>query len=312
MFRRILVLLAVGLCLRAHAPGEAAAPPVVEGSFAMKGSDSMDPLIRLWLSAFQKQNPKVEVKVESRGSGTAPPALTAGEVRLGHMSREMNPEEQAAFQSRHGYAVTRLVVALDALAIYVNRTNPVRRIALGQLDGIYSQTRLSGWDRKLEHWGDLGAGGRWRKRPITFYGRDEKSGTRTFFDERILQKGGVLRAGYQVRDQWGIEEAVSKDLAGIGYGPANYASPEVRMLPVLAWSGMYYLPTVENIVNNRYPLTRRLNLYVDKEPGKPLPPAMAAFLAFVLGPQGQKLVQEYGSVAITRELASTQLLALER
>jgi phosphate transport system substrate-binding protein len=208
--------------------------------------------------------------------------------------------------------VTRLVVALDALAIYVNKNNPVRRITLGQLDGIYSQTRLSGWDRKVEHWGDLGLGGRWRKRPITFYGRDEKSGTRSFFDERILQKGGLLRAGYQVRDQWGIEESVSKDAGGIGYGPANYANPDVRMLPVLAWSGMYYLPTVENVINGRYPLTRKLNLYVDKEPGKPLPTALSAFLKFVLGTQGQRLVQEYGSVSINKELADAQLLGLER
>jgi phosphate transport system substrate-binding protein len=284
----------------------------MEGSFAMKGSDSMDPLVRLWVSEFQKQHPKVQIKVESPGSNTAPPALTSGQVALGPMSREMSPEEMAAFQARRGYAVTRLVVATDALAIYVHRANPVRRIALGQLDAIYSRSRLLGWDRTLAHWGDLGAGGRWRKRDIHFYGRDEKSGTRVFFDGLILGKGGALRNGYQVRDQWGIEEAVAHDPGGIGYGPANYANPEVRMLGVLAYSGLYYLPTLENILNGRYPLIRRLNLYVDKEPGKPLPEALKAFLAFVLGPQGQRLVQEYGSVAIAQELARTQMLTLER
>jgi len=286
--------------------------PVLEGSFAMKGSDSMDPLIRLWINEFHKTNPKVEIKVESHGSNTAPPALAAGEVQVGHMSREMNAEELAAFQSHRGHPATRLVVAMDALGIYVHRSNPVRRIALGQMDAIYSTTRHSGWDRPVAHWGDLGAGGKWRKRTIHIYGRDEKSGTRVFFDDRVLGKGGALKPGYQARDQWGIEEAIAKDTLGIGYGPSNYVNPEVRLLPVLAWSGMYYMPSVENVVNGRYPLSRKLNLYVDKEPGKPLPAPLTAFLQFVLGPRGQRLVQEYGSVPIAKELVEDQLHVLEQ
>ena len=315
MLRRGVAMVWVLLGLQVFAGVDPALPreqPALEGTFAMKGSDSMDPLIRLWVDDFQKANPKVEIRLESRGSGTAPPALTLGEVQLGHMSREMTPEEQGAFQARRGHAITRLIVAMDALGIYVHRTNPLRRIALGQLDAIYSKTRLSGWDKVLTTWGDLGGGGRWRKREIHLYGRDEKSGTRSFFDDRILGKGGVLKAGYQTRDQWGIEEAVAKDPSGIGYGPANYANPEVRLLPVLAWSGMYYLPSAENVVNGRYPLSRKLNLYVDKEPGKALPQALLAFLQFVLGPKGQQLVKTYGSVPIAPELGDSQFLALER
>jgi phosphate transport system substrate-binding protein len=228
------------------------------------------------------------------------------------MSREMNPEEQAAFQASQGYAPTRVVVAFDALGIYVNRSNPVRRITLGQLDAIYSKDRLSGWDKPVRCWGDLGAGGRWARREIRFYGRDENSGTRAFFEERILGKGGALRAGCQVRDQWGVVESVAKDRAGIGYGPTNYVNPDVRLLPVLAWSGMYYLPSTETILNGRYPLTRKLNVYVAKAPGKELPGTALDFLKFILGPQGQRLVQEYGSVPIPRDLAGTQIAALER
>ena len=315
MMRRTLITLGLILGIQAFAlpvQDPPTASPGIEGTLAMKGSDSMDPLIRLWLDRFQKANPRVQIKVESRGSGTAPPALSSGEVRLGHMSREMSPEEQAAFQARRGHAVTRLVVALDALGIYVHKSNPIRRITLGQLDAIYSRTRLSGWDKSLDVWGDLGAAGRWRKREIHLFGRDEKSGTRTFFDERILLKGGALKPRYQTRDQWGIEEAVAQDSGGIGYGPANYANPEVRMLPVLAYTGMYYLPSVANIVNGRYPLSRKLNLYVDKEPGTPLPAPIKAFLQLILGPAGQQLVQEYGAVPVSKALADSQLLALEQ
>ena len=71
------------------------------------------------------------------------------------------------------------------------------------------------------------------------------------------------------------------------------------------------MPSTENILNGRYPLTRRLNLYVDKQPGHPLPEAMKAFIKFILGPQGQRLVQEYGSVPLGKDLLDKQLLGLE-
>jgi phosphate transport system substrate-binding protein len=304
------ILLAPGLLRAEDAP--VLRPAAVDEAVTMKGSDSMDPLIRLWISEFQKTHATVAFKVDSPGSATAPPALAAGEVRLGHMSREMSAGELAAFQSRRGFAPTHLVIAYDALGIYVNRVNPLRRIALGQLDAIYSRTRLSGWDKPVRTWGDMGLGGRWRKKDIRFFGRDEKSGTRAFFDDRILGKGGALRPEYRALDQWGVVEAVAKDSTGIGYGPTNYANPDVKLLPVLAWSGMYYLPTTENVANGRYPLTRKLNLYVAKEPGKPLPPSTLEFLRFILGPQGQRLVQEYGSVPLSAEFAQGQLRDLER
>ncbi len=313
MFMRILVFLL--LCLD---PGPSFAWSIVsgtetEGAFAMKGSDSIDPLVRLWVSEFQKRNPKVEIRVESPGSNTAPPALTSGEIQLGHMSREMNAEELAAFQARKGYPPTRLIVALDALGIYVHRTNPLKRILVDQVDAIYSKTRLSGWDKAIERWEDLGLGGAWGRRDIHFFGRDANSGTRVFFEEKVLGKGGAVKRGYQERDQWGVVESVAKDAAGIGYGPLNYGNPEVRMVPVVAMgSGKGYLPTNENMISGRYPLTRRLNLYLDKAPGQLLAPALAGFLRFVLGPEGQKLVQEYGSVPVTRDLADSQLQALER
>jgi phosphate transport system substrate-binding protein len=314
MFQRLLLLLLLlGTAVQSAFAIETGSPSGLEGTISMKGSDSIDPLVRLWVSEFQKQNPKVEIRVESPGSNTAPPALTSGEVQLGHMSREMNADELAAFLNRKGYPVTRLIVALDALGIYVHRSNPLGRILVDQVDAIYSRSRLSGWDRPLERWGDLGLTGVWDRRDIHFFGRDEKSGTRVFFEEKVLGKGGTIRRGYQERDQWGVVESVAKDPAGIGYAPINYINPEVRMVPVVALgSGRGYLPTSENMLSGRYPLTRRLNLYLDKAPGKPLPTALLGFLRFILGPEGQRLVQEYGSVPVTREILDAQLLSLEQ
>ena len=314
MLKNLFLWISIGLSVipaSAVTPANAGIEP--KDSFSMRGSDSIDPLVRLWVSEFSKRHAEVAIQVESPGSNTAPPALANGEIQLGHMSREMNADELAAFQARRGYPPTRLIVAIDALGIYVHRANPLGRILVDQVDAIYSRTRLNGWDRPLERWEDLGLNGPLRRFDIHFYGRDANSGTRVFFEEKVLGRGGAVRRGYQERDQWGVVEAVAKDPAGIGYGPVNYANPDVRLVPVVALgSGKGFLPSLENIISGRYPLTRWLNLYLDKAPGRPLPAALAGFLRFVLGPEGQRLVQEYGSVPVTKELVQSQLQALEQ
>ena len=317
MIRRVLVaLLALFAWTGASAAEAVALPPYrvregLQGSFKMKGSDSVDPLIRLWITEFEKLQPKVAIEVDSPGSNTAPPALISGQAQLGHMSREMSAGEIGAFTAAKGHPPTRLVVAMDALAVFVQAKNPLKRILLDQVDAIYSCTRRTGWDRPLERWGDLGLRGPWRELDIHLYGRDENSGSRIFFMEHVLGKGGQFRKGYQTRDQFGVIEAVAKDPAGIGYGPLNYANPEVRMLPVVALgSAKEYLPTLDNILNGKYPLTRKPSIYVDKEPGKPFPEPQRAFLEFILSREGQRIVQDYGSVAIPADLVEEQRRSL--
>jgi phosphate transport system substrate-binding protein len=114
------------------------------GTIASTGSDSMDPLLQLWIDEFKKLNPSVTFQVISKGSATAPKALIAGSTLMGHMSREVNAEEQAAFQNKYGYAPTRIVVAVDALAVYVNANNPIEALHLEEVDAIFSKDRKGG------------------------------------------------------------------------------------------------------------------------------------------------------------------------
>ncbi|HJV21266.1 MAG TPA: phosphate ABC transporter substrate-binding protein [Holophagaceae bacterium] len=297
--------------------GEEAPPPyrathALAGELVLVGSDSMDPLLRLWIDEFRKHHPEARVEAVSKGSLTAPPALAERRTVLGPMSRPMKEGELELTEKGLGFRPRQLIVAYDALAIWVNRANPLRRLTMEQLDAIFSKSRNQGWEEPIRTWGDLGLRGEWKRRDIVPYGRDGLSGTRSFFDEQALGKGQVNPRFQVAGDQWAVVEAPGKDPRGISYGPVNYAEPAVRQLPLVPVYGREgILPTTGTIASGRYPLTRTLSIYVAADAGHPLPELAREFLRFILSREGQALVAGYGSVPIPAELAATQAAWLE-
>lgn len=272
----------------------------------------MDPLLRLWIEEFQKRHPQAHVEALSKGSLTAPPALAERRTVLGPMSRPMKEAEAGLVEKALGFRPQQFVVAYDALAIWVHRDNPLRRLTMEQLDAIYSKTRNQGWEVPIRTWGDLGLRGAWKRRDIVPYGRDGMSGTRGFFDEQALGKGQVNQAYQVAGDQWAVVEAPGKDPRGISYGPVNYGEPTVRQLPLVPVYGREgILPTLQTISSGRYPLTRVLSIYAAADETHPLPELARAFLKFILSREGQALVSGYGSVPISAELAASQSAWLE-
>ncbi|HJW33752.1 MAG TPA: phosphate ABC transporter substrate-binding protein [Holophagaceae bacterium] len=289
-------------------------PPAkaLEGQLLLVGSDSMDPLLRLWIEEFQKRHPGARLEAISKGSLTAPPALAERRAVLGPMSRPMKEAEASLVEQALGFRPRQFVVAYDALAIWVHRDNPLRRLTMEQLDAIYSKTRNQGWEVPILTWGDLGLRGAWKRRDIVPYGRDGMSGTRGFFDEQALGKGQVNQAYQVAGDQWAVVEAPGKDPRGISYGPVNYAEPTVRQLPLVPVYGREgILPTLHTISTGRYPLTRMLSIYAAADDTHPLPELAREFLRFILSREGQALVSGYGSVPISAELAASQSAWLE-
>jgi phosphate transport system substrate-binding protein len=273
------------------------------GTLAAVGSDSMDPLLQLWIQDFQKFQPSVNFNVVSKGSATAPKALVAGTTLVGHMSREMNAEELAAFQAKYGYAPTRIVVAADALAVYVNVNNPVPPLHMEQVDAMFSRDRKGGAPRPLDTWGDLGLPEEWAVRPIHPYGRDENSGTRAFFREHALRKGEYRDAVRSMPDQFAVVEAVAIDSGGVAYGPLQHAVHAVRAVPLYDFKSPVAVPaTVETVLNGKYPLTRFLYLYINARPDQPLDPLVREFLRFVLSRQGQASAAAFGVIPLPADL----------
>jgi len=284
--------------------------PGVSGTVTVVGSDTMDTIINLWYGGFRKFHPDVVLKASTEGSTAAYLALLEGDSLIGSMSREMSKSESSAFVAKYGYSPTRLVVGLDALVVFVHPSNTISGLSLEQLDAIYSTTRKQGGKEAITTWGMLGVGGDLANRKISLYGRDENAGARQSFRDRILLKGDY-RPNVTVLDEAAsLVERVSLDSSGIGYASIADTSSLVRTVPIVTSAGTRAYPTVDGISKGDYPLTNFLYLYINKAPGKPLPPAALAFLTYALSKEGQTSVA-IGNLSIPNDVARAMLLKIQ-
>ncbi|MES0874350.1 PstS family phosphate ABC transporter substrate-binding protein [Sinimarinibacterium thermocellulolyticum] len=277
----------------------------VSGNFSSIGSDTLNNLMTLWAEAYQKFYPNVNIQIQGAGSSTAPPALTEGTANFGPMSRPMKDQEIQAFEQKYGYKPTAVGVAIDALAIYVNKDNPIEGLSIPQVDAIFSATRKCGGAKDLTRWGDLGLTGEWTSRPFQLYGRNSVSGTYGYFKEHALCKGDFKSTVNEQPGSASVVQSVSTSLAAIGYSGLGYKTSGVRALPLSAKDGDPFVEaTDENAVSGDYPLSRLLYVYVNKAPNKPLPPLEAEFFRMVLSRQGQEVVQKDGYTPLPEKLAA--------
>jgi phosphate transport system substrate-binding protein len=152
----------------------------VSGSVGSIGSDTMNNLMTLWAEGFAKYYPNVKLQVEGKGSSTAPPALIAGTAQFGPMSREMKQEEIDKFEAAYGYKPTAIRTSIDALAVYVNKDNPIKGMTMPQVDAVFSKTRRGGFSQDITTWDQLNMTDGWAGKPISLYGRNSASAiTRT-------------------------------------------------------------------------------------------------------------------------------------
>src|SRR5690349_14893298 len=124
----------------------------VTGNVNSIGSDTLNNLMTLWAEGFRKQYPNVKIQIEGKGSSTAPPALIEGTAQLGPMSRTMKNTEIDSFERKFRYKPTAFPVAIDALAVYVNKDNSVPGLTMTQIDAIFSKSRRRGAPENLERW----------------------------------------------------------------------------------------------------------------------------------------------------------------
>jgi phosphate transport system substrate-binding protein len=315
-------LAALLLCLAAFAPavrGEAPAEALpeyervsgVSGTLSSAGSDTLANLMTLWTEEFKRQYPNVTIQVQAAGSSTAPPALTEGTANFGPMSRAMRDKEIEAFEARHGYKPTAIRVAIDALAVYVHKDNPIESLTIPQVDAVFSVTRRCGGDASIDRWGELGLTGTWDARPIQLYGRNSVSGTYGYFKEVALCSGDFKNSVNEQPGSASVVQAISSSLNGIGYSGIGYVTSGVRALPLAEHEGAPAVAaTPENAVSGDYPLSRFLYIYVNKRPGTPLPPLEQEFLKLVLSRAGQEVVGKDGYVALSPRLVAREMRRL--
>jgi len=282
----------------------------ISGNLSSVGSDTLANMMTFWAEEFKRTYPNVNVQIQAAGSSTAPPALTEGTSQFGPMSRAMKSKEIESFEKRYGYKPTAIPVAIDALAVFVHKDNPIKGLSIAEVDAIFSSTRKCGADSDVSRWGDLGLTGQWAAKDVQLYGRNSVSGTYGYFKKKALCKGDFKNNVNEQPGSASVVQSISSSLNGIGYSGIGYLTSGVRAVPLAKKGDNYVAATMENAVAGKYPLSRFLYMYINKHPNKPLSPMEAEFVKMILSQSGQKIVEKDGYIPLPASVVAKQYKAL--
>jgi len=277
----------------------------VSGTIKSVGSDTLNNLMTGWAEEFKKYYPNVTIEIEGKGSSTAPPALIAGTAQFGPMSRPMKGSEIDDFKKKFGYPPTAIRTAVDALAVFVHKDNPIKSLSMEQVRAIFS---VEGKDMT---WGDVGLTGEWADKPISLYGRNSASGTYGFFKEHALGKKDFKPTVKEQPGSSAVVQGVASDKFAMGYSGIGYITADVRAVPLSAEKGgTAFEATADNAYSGDYPLSRFLYVYVNAKPGEEPAPILREFIKLILSQQGQQVTVKDGYFPSVKRIADEDLKAL--
>ncbi|MBS0164763.1 PstS family phosphate ABC transporter substrate-binding protein [Nitrospira sp. CMX1] len=283
---------------------------LVSGAFKVQSSEALFPLLTRLSADFQRFQPKVTIEIK-KGTSKAvteflqPPLRKTGKImmiddrsssfQLLAATHQLSDAEIKEFVTQHGYEPMAMPVAVDAVALYVHKDNPLPGLTLDQVDAIFSSTRKRGAKNDISQWGHLGLAEDWEAAPIRLYGRDRRSEARAMFLEHALA-GGEFKSS--VQEHPGVASValnINHNPMGIGYSALGLHTANVRTVPVAEKDGMpFVLPTRETVADQTYPLRHALYLYFDQSPKTSLPESVQEFLTFIMSQEGEETVMRAG------------------
>lgn len=279
------------------------------GTFKGGASDVLVALVQKWFAKFKTYHPNLSLSISPPYAGSLGAVeLVKGNLDFAFVSRELKPDDIREFKAKFGYDPLSVPIsggsyrhfgALDAIAFFVHRDNPVEQLSFDQIDAIYSSTHHRG-GKPITKWGELGLTGEWADKPIKVYGIKPWNGFEEFVRQRVLstadKRGDWRYDMIAEKVVFPMAKHVADDRYGIGYSGVAYIDQGVRVLPLVgnAADGPQ-APTYENVARASYPLSRLIYFNVNKAPGKPLNPAIEEFLRFVLSREGQQIVLDHAS-----------------
>lgn len=247
-------------------------------TITVKGSDTMVILAQRWAEEYMKANPEVTVQVTGGGSGTGISALINGTTDICNASRPMKNSEREKLKQRYSSLGVEVKTAKDGIALYVNEKNRVKELTMEQIKAIYTGL--------ITNWKDVGG----EDAKIIVYGRDNSSGTYVYFRDFVLSGQDYTSTMQSLPGTAAIVNAVEKDVNGIGYGGAAYGKG-ISYLKVKKDNGTPgYEPTLENVKENKYPITRYLYIYLKNKPTGEL----KKYIDWILSDEGQAIVSKVG------------------
>ncbi len=298
----------------------------LSGNFVVAGSDTMQPLLTKLSMEFHRLHPNAKVAVQGGGSelammqfledqaairrGDAKPLghLVSGHVELLASSRPLSADELAHFQSRYGHSPVEIPIALDAIAIYVNKNNPIQGLTLEQVDAIFGKSPKRG-SRPVNTWGQLGVATE-SGQTIHRYGRDKKSGTRAMFKQVALLDGDLRDDIAEAPGSASEILDIGKDPYGIGYAGIGFQASIVRPVPISEKADTpFVLPSLETAADKSYPLARPLYLYAKDEVTE-MKPIVREFLKWINTREGQQAVARAGVYPLSADAVAKNLQAL--
>src|SRR6266581_5146879 len=284
----------------------------VSGNLSSVGSDTLNNLMTHWAESFSRFYPNAKVQIEGKGSSTAPPALIAGTAQLGPMSREMKGTEIDQFEKKFGYKPLPIRTSVDALAVFVNKDNPIKCLSMSQVDAIFSKSRRTGHKEDINMWGQVGLTGEWAGKPISLYGRNSASGTYGFFKEHVMKNGDYKDTVKEQPGSAAVVQGVTVDRFAAGYSGIGYATAGVRAVPLSEKDGGKCVEaTADNSYAGAYPLARFLYVYINKAPAKPLDPVTREFVKLMVSKEGQEAVIKDGYFPVPATIAKEELSKIQ-
>lgn len=256
------------------------------------GSDTIVNLAQAWAEEYALVQPSISVEVSGGGSGTGIAALINGTVDVANSSRKIEPKERELALKETGKEPRQFIVGYDALAVFVHTSNPLDELTIDQLAEVYREKG------SVTRWSDLGIQNTaCRQDRIIRVSRQSNSGTYHYFREAILGKGIDFKLGsLDLHGSKDVVELIARTPCAIGYSGMGYANDHVKALRIARRAGdPAYPPTIETTQDNTYPIARPLYMYTAGEPA----PHVQAYMDWILGETGQRLVRDSGFVPLT-------------
>lgn len=264
-----------------------------EGELQIAGSSTMNQLAHLWHDGMKSIHPKAKIDIRMIGSGEVPGLLAKDETIFGLMSRALTKEESSKEKE-----LTGIPVAKDVVCFVVHPENPLKHLSHEQLQMIVASTS----NKKAMTWGDLGAGGKWAKIPITLYGRSDRSGVRGYLSEQFGGSAG-LDTSKECAGYTEICQEVAKDPGGIGYVSFSLFPPGVaKVIGIIDEKGKVHEPLRAGApVDAAYPLVRQLFVVFKGDVAQKGDPIRQEWLRYILSRQGQGDVIRAGLLPLSHD-----------
>jgi phosphate transport system substrate-binding protein len=251
-------------------------PTAGVGSISVTGSTTVLPVAQKAAEAYMDKNQQADIQVSGGGSSVGVQAVGEGTADIGMASRELKDSEKQKYPD-----LTQHVVSRDGIAVIVNPSNTVETVTTAQVKAIYQGT--------ITNWKELGG----PDMAIVVVGRDSASGTREFFHEAVMNKEDFVSTQLEKNSNGAVQQTIAQTPGAIGYVGLGYVDETVKALKIDV-NGKAVEPTVANVLNNTYPLSRSLNMFTKGEATG----LAKDYLDFLLSPEGQTIVEEEGFVPV--------------